>query len=91
MGRRRWRGLLKEGEGWQEQQSRGGAPCQAPLPGVGTGPSPSRRVITHTSLTAQSDPKALWHVPRGSGDAFLPASLMERLFTKIKPGWFNSF
>lgn len=92
----RWKG--KDGEGsWRrqrdgrEQQSRGGASCQVPLPRVGTGPCQSRRFITHTSLTAQTDLKALWHVPRVIRDGFLPASIMERLLTKIKSECLNSF
>lgn len=64
--------------------------CQLPLPRAGKGPSPSRRFITHTSLTTQTDLKALWHVPRVIRDDFLSALIMKRLLTKIKLEQLNS-
>lgn len=79
-----------EGTGWDQQTAWQSPPCQLPLPRMGKGPSQSRRVITHTSLTAQTDLKALWQVPRVIRDDFLSALIMKRLLTKIKLKQLNS-
>lgn len=61
-----------------------------PLPRVGKGTAWSRRFITHTSLSTQTDLKALWHVPRVIRDDFLPALIMKQLLSKIKLEQLNS-
>lgn len=66
MERKRWRRLLKEAGGGKEQQGSGGAPCQG-----WAGALPEQTFVTHTSLTAQTDLKALWHSRGSSGMASL--------------------